>query len=185
MLSIDNVIYRIAGREILAGASARLPAGRRIGLVGRNGTGKSTLFKLILGELHLDGGEITKPAPGASARSHRKRRAAPQSLLDTVLEADPERIGLLAASEHRDRSPQAGRHPCPARSDRRLFRARARGLDSRRPRLFGRGAAAPLLGILRRLAHARGAGLDPVRRARSAFARRAHQLSRSRRRVVA
>jgi len=62
MLSIENVIYRIAGREILAGASARLPAGRRIGLVGRNGTGKTTLLKLILGELHLDGGDINKPA---------------------------------------------------------------------------------------------------------------------------
>ncbi len=61
MLTIDAITYRIAGREILSGASARLPAGRRIGLVGRNGAGKTTLFKLILGQIHADGGEISKP----------------------------------------------------------------------------------------------------------------------------
>ena len=51
MLVLDNIIVRIAGREILKGASASLPAGRRIGLVGRNGAGKSTLLKVILGQL--------------------------------------------------------------------------------------------------------------------------------------
>ncbi len=99
MLSIENVIYRIAGREILAGASARLPAGRRIGLVGRNGTGKTTLLKLILGELHLDGGDINKPANARIGTVAQEAPGGTQSLLETVLEAEPERIGLLAASE--------------------------------------------------------------------------------------
>jgi ABC-2 type transport system ATP-binding protein len=49
MLVIDNIIVRIAGREILNGASASLPAGRRIGLVGRNGAGKSTLLRVMSG----------------------------------------------------------------------------------------------------------------------------------------
>ena len=40
MLSFDNVTIRIAGREIISGASASLPGGRRIGLIGRNGAGK-------------------------------------------------------------------------------------------------------------------------------------------------
>src|SRR5487761_1803673 len=61
MLSIDTVTVRIAGREILAGASANLPAGRRIGLVGRNGAGKSTLLKIILGEIATDGGAVSWP----------------------------------------------------------------------------------------------------------------------------
>ena len=56
MLAIDNITVRIAGREILSGATANLPAGRRIGLVGRNGAGKSTLFIVILGRLHQDDG---------------------------------------------------------------------------------------------------------------------------------
>src|SRR6185503_13950902 len=61
MLAIDNIVVRIAGREILAGATANLPAGRRIGLVGRNGAGKSTLFKVILGQLHPDDGQVSWP----------------------------------------------------------------------------------------------------------------------------
>jgi ATP-binding cassette subfamily F protein 3 len=99
MLSIENVIYRIAGREILAGASARLPAGRRIGLVGRNGTGKTTLLKLILGELHLDGGDITKPANARIGTVAQEAPGTSQTLLETVLEAEPERMTLLAQSE--------------------------------------------------------------------------------------
>ena len=42
-------------------ASVSLPVGAKVGLVGRNGVGKSTLFKLILGELTPDGGEIVLP----------------------------------------------------------------------------------------------------------------------------
>jgi energy-coupling factor transporter ATP-binding protein EcfA2 len=61
MLAIDNIVVRIAGREILSGATANLPAGRRIGLVGRNGAGKSTLFNVILGRLQPDDGEVSWP----------------------------------------------------------------------------------------------------------------------------
>ena len=71
MLGIENVTYRIAGREILKGASANLPAGRRVGVVGRNGAGKTTLFKLIQGQLQTDAGEISKrwnDAPGLQLR---------------------------------------------------------------------------------------------------------------------
>jgi len=62
MLAIDNLVVRIAGREILSGATANLPAGRRTGLVGRNGAGKSTLFKVILGQLQPDGGQVGWPS---------------------------------------------------------------------------------------------------------------------------
>ena len=105
MLTIDNITFRIAGREILSGASARLPAGRRVGLVGRNGAGKTTLLKLILGQLHADGGRDLQAAmAGASARWRRKCPPGPTSLLDTVLAADQERLTLLARARDRDRS---------------------------------------------------------------------------------
>ena len=58
MLDIKNITYRIAGRTLFDGASLSVPSGHHIGLVGPNGTGKSTLFKLIAAELDLDGGEI-------------------------------------------------------------------------------------------------------------------------------
>ncbi len=99
MLGIENITYRIAGRELLTGASASVPAGRRVGVVGRNGTGKTTLFRLIQGQLQTDAGEISVPASWRIGAVSQEVPAGPVSLIDTVLAADPERIALLAASE--------------------------------------------------------------------------------------
>jgi ATP-binding cassette subfamily F protein 3 len=100
MLAIDNITVRIAGREILSGATANLPAGRRIGLVGRNGAGKSTLFNVILGRLHQDGGEISWPNAWRVGSVAQEAPGTDTSLVDTVLEADAERLALLAEAEH-------------------------------------------------------------------------------------
>jgi len=100
MLVIDNITVRIAGREILKAATANLPAGRRIGLVGRNGAGKSTLFKVILGQLHQDDGDISVPSAWRIGAVAQEAPGTDVSLLDTVLEADPERLALLAEAEH-------------------------------------------------------------------------------------
>ena len=61
MLQIENITYRIGPRVLFDGASASVPAGHRVGLVGRNGTGKTTLLKLIMRELEADGGSISVP----------------------------------------------------------------------------------------------------------------------------
>ena len=100
MLAIDNIVVRIAGREILSGATANLPAGRRIGLVGRNGAGKSTLFKVILGQLHPDDGQVSWPNAWRVGAVAQEAPGSDVSLIDTVLEADAERTRLLAAAEH-------------------------------------------------------------------------------------
>jgi ATP-binding cassette subfamily F protein 3 len=100
MLAIDNITVRIAGREILSGATANLPAGRRIGLVGRNGAGKSTLFKVILGQLHQDDGDVSWPSAWKVGAVAQEAPGTDTSLLDTVLEADAERLALLAEAEH-------------------------------------------------------------------------------------
>src|ERR1700742_4062337 len=100
MLAIDNIVVRIAGREILSGATANLPAGRRIGLVGRNGAGKTTLFKVILGELHPDDGTVSYPNAWRIGAVAQEAPGSDVSLLDTVLAADKERTQLLAEAEH-------------------------------------------------------------------------------------
>ena len=100
MLAIDNIVVRIAGREILSGATANLPAGRRIGLVGRNGAGKSTLFKVILGQLHPDDGQVSWPNAWRVGAVAQEAPGTDVSLIDTVLEADQERTRLLAEAEH-------------------------------------------------------------------------------------
>jgi ATP-binding cassette subfamily F protein 3 len=99
MLTIDTLTVRIAGRVILDGASAGVPAGRRVGLVGRNGCGKSTLLKTIQGFLHADSGEITTPKDWRIGALAQEAPSGPQSLIDTVLAADKERTTLLAQAE--------------------------------------------------------------------------------------
>src|SRR5260370_6592986 len=99
MLTISGLTYRIGGRTLLNEASAQLPAGSKVGLVGRNGAGKSTLLALIRGALQPDAGSVQLPrgcrigllaqeAPGGSANA-----------LDTVLDADTERAEVLAQLE--------------------------------------------------------------------------------------
>ena len=77
-----------------------LPAGHKAGLIGRNGTGKTTLLKLIAGDLHADTGEIRLPNGTRVGRIAQEAPDGPQSLLDTVLAADTERQSLLDEAEH-------------------------------------------------------------------------------------
>src|SRR6476659_7187250 len=104
MLTISGLTYRIGGRALLNEASAQIPAGGKVGLVGRNGAGKSTLLDLIRGALQPDAGDIQMP------RGHRLGFLAPEAPsgernpLDTVLAADTERAALLAELD-RDAAP--------------------------------------------------------------------------------
>ena len=60
MLAINNLSYYIGSRPLYEGASLHIKPKDKIGLVGLNGTGKSTLLKLIVGEYQPDGGDISK-----------------------------------------------------------------------------------------------------------------------------
>ena len=99
LLTIDDASLRMAGRPLLDHASLRVDAGRRIGLVGRNGAGKSTLLKAIAGELALDGGSIHLAASARMAQVRQEAPSGPATLLETVLEGEPERLALLAEAE--------------------------------------------------------------------------------------
>lgn len=96
MLTIRNLGFSLAGRPLFEDASAAIPTGHKVGLVGRNGTGKSTLFRLIRGELHPDSGEIETPKRARIGGVAQEVPSGPTSLLDTVLAADTERARLLA-----------------------------------------------------------------------------------------
>ncbi len=99
MLRISDISYSVEGRPLLVGASATIPAGHKVGLVGRNGTGKTTLFKLIRGELVLEGGDISLPSRARIGGVAQEVPSSSMSLLNTVLEADTERTELLAEAE--------------------------------------------------------------------------------------
>ncbi|MEM7270724.1 MAG: ABC-F family ATP-binding cassette domain-containing protein [Pseudomonadota bacterium] len=99
MLTISDLTFSLGGRQLFDGASARAPYRSRIGLVGRNGTGKTTLFRLIEGELTADGGSIELRKGARIGGVKQEAPAGPDSLLDIVLSADRERDALLAEAE--------------------------------------------------------------------------------------
>lgn len=99
MLQITNLTFNAWGRQFLDDASVSLPPGAKVGLVGRNGIGKSTLFKIILGELAGNGDEVSLPRTARVASVDQEHPATPVSVLDTILEADVERHDLMTRLE--------------------------------------------------------------------------------------
>ncbi len=99
MLRIDNLVFDAWGRRFFDGASATIPAGAKVGLVGRNGIGKSTLFKLIQGQLAAQSGDILLPKAARIGSVDQEHPATPVTLLDTILAADHRREELNAALE--------------------------------------------------------------------------------------
>ena len=97
MLQINDLVFDAYGRRFFNGATVSLPVGAKVGLVGRNGIGKSTLFKLILGEYTPGGGDISMPKAARVASVDQEHPATPVSLLDTILAADVERERLTKA----------------------------------------------------------------------------------------
>lgn len=99
MLRIENITYSVEGRPLFEGASATIPEGHKVGLVGRNGTGKTTLFRLTRGELALESGSITLPRRARIGGVSQEVPSSNVSLIDTVLAADTERSTLMAEAQ--------------------------------------------------------------------------------------
>ncbi|HEX2656168.1 MAG TPA: ABC-F family ATP-binding cassette domain-containing protein [Xanthobacteraceae bacterium] len=99
MLVIDDLSVRVAGRLLIEGACVQVPTGARVGLVGRNGTGKTTLFRVLTGEFSAEHGKIEVGQRTRIGRLSQEAPGGPQTLLETVLAADTERSALLAEAE--------------------------------------------------------------------------------------
>ncbi len=99
MLRITDLSFAMEGAPLFDGASATIPTGHKVGLVGRNGTGKTTLFKLIRGELHPEGGSISLPPRARIGGVAQEVPGNEVSLIDTVLAADTERAALMVEAE--------------------------------------------------------------------------------------
>ena len=95
MLIINDLSLRIAGRLLLDHASLTLPAGTKAGLVGRNGTGKTTLFRAITGDLSAETGSISLPRSTRIGQVAQEAPGTEEPLIEIVLKADKERAALL------------------------------------------------------------------------------------------
>src|SRR3954454_19194149 len=99
MLSISEISVRIAGRLLIDQGSAQIVPGARVGFVGRNGVGKSTLFSAIRGELPTETGSITIPPRWRMGSLAQEAPHGPESLIEIVLKADVERDAQLREPE--------------------------------------------------------------------------------------
>jgi len=99
MLTISNLGFSIEGKPLFEECSLTIPGGHKVGFVGRNGTGKTTLFKLIEGQLEPDMGFIKVPNGAKIGGVAQEAPASDMSLLDTVMAADRELSALTKEAE--------------------------------------------------------------------------------------
>src|ERR1700726_1271940 len=99
MLSISDISIRLAGRLLIDQATVQITPGARVGLVGRNGTGTSTLFRAVRGELATESGTITIPPRWSVGSLAQEAPDGPESLVEIVLRADLERDALLREAD--------------------------------------------------------------------------------------
>ncbi|MBR0696041.1 ABC-F family ATP-binding cassette domain-containing protein [Bradyrhizobium lablabi] len=99
MLSITDISVRIAGRLLIDHSSVQIVPGARVGFVGRNGVGKSTLFHAIRGDVPTESGSITVPPRWRIGSLAQEAPDGPESLINMVLKADLEREALLREAE--------------------------------------------------------------------------------------
>ncbi|TAN00374.1 MAG: ATP-binding cassette domain-containing protein, partial [Rhodanobacteraceae bacterium] len=129
MITLKNVTLRRSAKVLLDNASVTLNPGEKVGLVGRNGAGKSSLFALLNGTLHEDGGDYTIPAQWRMGQVAQEMPETDQSATDFVVEGDTTLVAAQAevraaeATEDYDRMAHAymelhdaGAHDAPARA---------------------------------------------------------------------
>jgi len=130
MISVRNVTLRRGVNVVLDSASVTFTPGEKIGLVGRNGAGKSSFFGLLNGTLHEDGGEFSIPAAWKMGQVAQEMPETEQSATDFVVDGDTELLAAqaeVAAAEASDDGMRmahaymalhdAGAHDAPARAE--------------------------------------------------------------------
>jgi ATP-binding cassette, subfamily F, member 3 len=105
MLSLKKIVLRRGTKIVLSQATVTLQAGEKVGLIGRNGAGKSSLFALITGQLQEDQGEWTMPDGWQISQVEQHIPETEQGATDFVLEGDLRLNQVLAdlkAAESQD-----------------------------------------------------------------------------------
>ena len=132
MIRLSQVTLRRGAKVLLEGADVSLNPGDRIGLIGANGSGKSSLFALLRGELHADQGEVDFPARWRVAYVAQETPALERSALDYAIDGDTTLRKIeagLAAAETADDGHRIGElHAAMGDADAYTVRSRAEQL---------------------------------------------------------
>ncbi len=94
MLVIERLTYRVGQRVLLDGVNATINQGKHVGLFGRNGTGKTTLLKIIKGELEPETGSVLIPGGTKIGITSQEAPAGQDSIINFVLQSDKELLSL-------------------------------------------------------------------------------------------
>jgi ATP-binding cassette subfamily F protein 3 len=97
MIAFRHFALRRGSRLLLSDIDLVIQAGWRLGVIGRNGCGKSSLFAALQGKLESDAGELDMPAKVRLASVDQETPALPDAAIDYVLGGDPELAAALAA----------------------------------------------------------------------------------------
>ncbi len=129
VITLKNVTLRRSAKVLLESASVTLNPGEKVGLVGRNGAGKSSLFALFNGNLHEDVGEYYIPSQWRMGQVAQDMPETSQSATDFVVEGDTtllaaqQEVSASEATDDYDRMAHAymalqdaGAHDAPARA---------------------------------------------------------------------
>ena len=102
MITLQDLNLQRGSKILLEAANLRLHDGHKVGLIGANGTGKSTLFKLLSGQLDQDQGELNIPNGWRIAHMAQEVSHSDRSALDYVLDGDPHLRQLQTAIANHD-----------------------------------------------------------------------------------
>ena len=97
MITLKNVVLRRSAKVLLNGVNATINPGENVGLVGRNGAGKSSLFALFNGSLHEDGGSFNIPTQWRMAQVAQNMPETDEPATDFVVAGDTRLVELEAA----------------------------------------------------------------------------------------
>ncbi len=99
MISFSDLTVMRGSRVLIDGASASIYPGQKVGVIGRNGCGKSTLFAAIEGEVSPEGGTLSVPKDLTISSVAQQTPALDTSAIDYVIEGDRELSELLKEKE--------------------------------------------------------------------------------------
>src|SRR5713101_3867800 len=132
MIRLSQVTLRRGAKTLLEGADVALNPGDKIGLIGANGSGKSSLFALLRGELHADKGEVDYPAGWRVAYVAQETQALERPALEYAIDGDTTLRRLereLAVAEAADDGHRIGElHAALGDADAYTVRSRAEQL---------------------------------------------------------